>query len=428
MSSIPNPVSKSSRNPYAVIFRRPGAARFSTAGAVARLPMSMVGIGIILMVETVYNSYELGGMVSAAYIIAQAICSPQLAKLVDRKGQSRVMRPAVVISALSLSALIISTIALAPTWTLFLFAILTGATIGSVGAMVRARWSHIIDSPKDLHTAYSLESAIDEMIFVVGPIAATMLATTVAPFAGLIVPIFFMIVGGFWFLSLKETEPPAVTYAKDDKVKSVLLNPALLCVIAVFICVGGLFGATDVSTIAFADEQGQKSMAGIILGIFALGSGISGLGYGARQWASPLWKRFIISIVGLAVGVSLFLFASSIWILAGVMFVTGFAISPTLINGNNLVQLVVSPRQLTEGLTWVGTALGAGVAMGSALAGSQIDAHGAHAGFYIVMYAAAISVAVALMAIPSIRKRTTMQPHTITELDLDRSASEQTGE
>ncbi len=378
----------------------------------------MVGIGIILMVETVYDSYELGGMVSAAYIIAQAICSPQLAKLVDQKGQARVMRPAVVTSAVSLSALIIATVTLAPTWTLFLFAILTGATIGSVGAMVRARWSHVIDSPKDLHTAYSLESAIDELIFVVGPIAATMLATTVAPYAGLIVPIFFMIIGGFWFLSLRDTEPPTVTYAKDDKVKSVLLNPALLCVIAIFICVGGLFGATDVSTIAFADEQGQKSQAGIILGIFALGSGISGLGYGARQWASPLWKRFIIGIVGLAVGVSLFLFATSIWVLAGVMFVTGFAISPTLINGNNLVQLVVSPRQLTEGLTWVGTALGAGVAMGSALAGAQIDRFGAHAGFYIVMYAAAISVVVALIAIPSLRKRTATQPHSITEVDV----------
>ncbi len=214
------------------------------------------------------------------------------------------------------------------------------------------------------------------------------------------------------------TYSPSITYAKDDKVKSVLLNPALLCVIAIFICVGGLFGATDVSTIAFADEQGQKSQAGIILGIFALGSGISGLGYGARQWASPLWKRFIIGIVGLAVGVSLFLFATSIWVLAGVMFVTGFAISPTLINGNNLVQLVVSPRQLTEGLTWVGTALGAGVAMGSALGGAQIDRFGAHAGFYIVMYAAAISVVVALIAIPSLRKRTATQPHSITEVDV----------
>lgn len=418
MPSTPESVSKTSRNPYAALFQRPGAARFSVSGAVARLPMSMVGIGILLMVEGIYQSYELGGTISAAYIIAQAICSPQLAKLVDKRGQAKIMRPAIIISALSLVALIFCAITQAPIWTLFLFAILTGSTIGSIGAMVRARWSHVIDSPKDLHTAYSLESAIDEMIFVVGPIAATMLATSVASFAGLIVPLFFMVIGGFWFLSNKDTEPPAVTYAKDDKVKSVLLNPALLCVIAIFVCVGGLFGATDVTTIAFAEEQGKKELAGVILGIFALGSGISGLGYGARQWASPLWQRFAIGIIGLAVGVSLFLFATNLWVLAGVMFVTGFAISPTLINGNNLVQLVVSPRQLTEGLTWVGTALGAGVAVGSAVAGGQIDNHGAHAGFFIVMYAAAVSVVVVLVSLPALRKRTAVQPHTITEMDL----------
>lgn len=406
------------KNPYAVVYAKPGAARFSISGAVARFPMSMAGIGILLMVQTINDSYALGGKIAAAYIVAQAICSPQIAKLVDKQGQAKVMRPAILVSAFTLAALIACTISLAPVWTLYVFAILSGATIGSVGAMVRTRWTVIIDDPKELHTAYSLESTIDEMIFVIGPIAATLLATLVAPYAGLIVPLVLMIVGGFWFLSYKDTEPPIITYDKDDVVKSVLRNPALLCVVAVFICVGSLFGATDVSTLAFAEEQGSKSLGGVILAIFALGSGISGLAYGARQWGSPLWKRFALGIFVLACGVSLFLLATNLWALAGVMFVTGFAISPTLINGNNLIQVVVSPRQLTEGLTWIGTALGGGVSIGSALAGSQIDQHGAHAGFYIVMYSAAISVVVVLISIPTLRKRTIQMPHQITEIPI----------
>lgn len=416
---------KASRNPYATVYSKPGAARFSIAGAVARSPMSMVGLGIILMISMYAEewgmgkeAYGLAGKVSAAYVIAQAICSPQLAKMVDRYGQAKIMRPAVVVSATSLSALVACTVTGQPIWTLYLFAILTGATIGSIGAMVRSRWSNAIDSPKELHTAFSLEAAIDEMIFVIGPIAATMLATSVAPHAGLIVPVVMMIVGGFWFLSLKSTEPPVVRYAKHDKVKSVLLNPAMLCLIAVFIFMGAIFGASDVATIAFAEEQGQKSMAGAILAVFALGSLISGLVYGARQWASPLWLRFAIGIIALAVLSSLFFIATNLWMLAGAMFIAGLAISPTLINGNNMVQLVVSPRQLTEGLTWVGTALGVGVSFGSSIAGSRIDAHGAHEGFLIVVVSAVASVVVVLAAAGVLRKKTTEHVTTIEEVDL----------
>ena len=36
--------------PYARILRHPGAARFSAAAFVARLPISMVGLGIVLLI------------------------------------------------------------------------------------------------------------------------------------------------------------------------------------------------------------------------------------------------------------------------------------------------------------------------------------------------------------------------------------------
>lgn len=424
---------KTSRNPYAVVYAMPGAARFSIAGAIARSPMSMVGIGIILMISAYAKdwgmgseAYGLGGKVSAAYVIAQAICSPQLAKMVDRFGQAKVMRPAIVFSAVTLAALVFATVTAQPIWTLYLFAILTGATIGSLGAMVRSRWSHIIDDPRRLHTAYSLEAAIDEMVFVVGPIAATMLATNVSPHAGLIVPIVLMIVGGFWFLSQKSTEPPTVRPEAHEKARSVLLNPAMLCLIAVFICMGAIFGSSDVATIAFAEEQGQKSMSGVILAVFAAGSCISGLAYGARQWASPLWARFAVGICALGVLSSLFFIATNLWMLAGAMFIAGLAISPTLVNGNNMVQLVVAPGQLTEGLTWVGTALGVGVSFGSSIAGARVDSQGAHAGFLIVVIAAACSVVVVLAAMKTLKRKTAMHSESIREVDIDPEPEENT--
>ena len=67
-------------SPYLGVLRLERAWRFSAAGLVLRLPMSMVGISIILLVRSLYGSYALAGAVSAVNIIATACCAPALAR------------------------------------------------------------------------------------------------------------------------------------------------------------------------------------------------------------------------------------------------------------------------------------------------------------------------------------------------------------
>ena len=388
--------------PYREVLSRPGALAFSSAGVLARLPMSMVGIGIVLMVSEIYGSYGLAGRVSAVYVIAHAVCSPQIARLVDRHGQARVMRPALAVTALGLVGLIATARAEGATWLLYLTAVVTGAAMGSVGALVRARWSHVLTDPRHIHTAYSLESALDELVFIVGPVLATVLATGVEPTAGLVVPIVAVVVGGLLLFAQKGTEP-LPTVRDGRRSQHVMRSGGMVVVAVVFVCMGAIFGATDVATVAFAEEQGNKAAAGGILAVFALGSMISGLGYGARHWVSPLWRRFTVGMVALAAGVSLFFLVTSIPMLAVVMFVTGFAIAPTLVSGNGLVQQLVPRGQLTEGLTWVGTALGFGVSFGSSIAGAMIDRSGSHGGFLVVVASAGAAVVATLASVRTLR-------------------------
>ena len=108
-------------------------------------------------------------------------------------------------------------------------------------------------------------------------------------------------------------------------------------------------------------------------------------------------------MVALAVGVCFFFLVQSLVALAAVMFVAGFAIAPTLINGNGLVQDLVPRERLTEGLTWVGTSLGVGVSVGSSVAGAQIDIHGSHAGFLVVVISAGAAVLATLAALRTLR-------------------------
>jgi len=406
----PSRPTSSTGNPYLAVLRRPGAWQFSAAGAVARLPMSMVGIAIVLMVQGQTGSYAQGGRVSAAYIVTQAICSPQIARLVDRHGQSRVMRPLVVLTSLAMLGFMLAATTRAPEPVLWALAVLIGATVGSVGSLVRARWNHVLDDGRALHTAYSLESAVDELVFVIGPVLATMLATSVHPAAGLLVPMLGAGLGGWWFLAQRGTEPPPRPVVVGARTRTVLADPAMVALVAVFVAVGGVFGGIDVATLAFAEERGHRSAAGLLLAGFALGSLLAGLGYGLRHWRSGAVTRLVVTTALLAGGVALFFTVSTLWALAPVMFVTGFTIAPTLITGNNIVQIVVADHQLTEGLTWLGTAIGVGVSVGTSVVGAVTDAHGAHRGYGVCVGAAAAAFLLSLAFFALVRRRRRTSP------------------
>lgn len=399
--------------PYRDVLSRPGALAFSSAGVLARLPMSMVGIGIVMAVSEIYGSYALAGQITAVYVITHSICAPLLARLIDRHGQARIMRPAIVVATIGLVGLITAALLGASPWYLHAAAAVTGASIGSVGALVRARWTHMLGDPRAIHTAYSLESVLDELVFVVGPIVATLLATTVAPTAGLWVPAVAVLAGGLLLFAQHSTEPPVTWRDPGLRHPNLLRSGGMAVITIVFAGIGAIFGATDVSTVAFAQEQGAKSAAGGVLAIFALGSMLSGIGYGSRHWLSPLWRRFAIGVVGLAAGVSLFFLVTTLPMLAAVMFVTGFSIAPTLVNGNGLVHQLVPPGRLTEGLTWIGTALGVGVSAGASIAGAAIDRAGSHGGFGVVMGAAIVAVVATLAALPTLRAGASAQANVV---------------
>lgn len=389
---------------YSEILAIPGAWQFSAAGLIARFPMSIVGISQVLMITALYGSYTLAGQVSAASIIAFAIFAPFLAKLVDKYGQAKVMGPALTICVTSLTLLIISAFLQLDPVFLYVFTSLAGASSGSLGALVRSRWTQVVETPAQMHTAYAMESTLDEFVYVVGPVLAAILTTSLNPVAGLILAIACIIVGGTWFLSQKSTEPPTTAGQLHGPQPKVILQPVILALGMVYLFAGAAFGSIDVAVIAFTEELGNKSMAGVLLGIFAAGSMVAGLLYGSRTWRFPLWKLFVAGVFALAVGSTFITLSTTMLTMGATMFVTGFTISPTMINVNTMVQRAVAENQLTEGLTWMSTFMNIGVSLGSALAGRLIDASNSAGGFSVAVIAAWLMVALTLVAIPVLRR------------------------
>jgi MFS family permease len=93
-------------NAYRKLFTAPGSTGFVLAGLLARLPLSMTGIGLITMLSQQRGAYTLAGMVSACFALSIAVLAPRISALVDRYGQFRVLPFAAASSALSMLALL----------------------------------------------------------------------------------------------------------------------------------------------------------------------------------------------------------------------------------------------------------------------------------------------------------------------------------
>src|SRR5947209_3456397 len=87
--------------PYAEIFRIPGAWRFSAAGLIGRMPMAMFGLGIVLLISAETGKYGVAGAVAAAGSFGYAFVTPLIARLVDSRGQRRILLPLLAVFAVS---------------------------------------------------------------------------------------------------------------------------------------------------------------------------------------------------------------------------------------------------------------------------------------------------------------------------------------
>ncbi len=363
---------------YREILSIPGAWKFSAAGLLARSGGAMMGIGLVLMVSALYGSYGLAGALAASNAVAWALGTAALSNLVDRYGQRRVMYPAAIVSAATLTLLIVFAMLQLPAWTLFAPSILCGATSGAPGALVRARWSHLVDDPDQLHTAFSLESTLDEVTFVVGPVLATALSTGVHPAAGLIAPVVLSLLGAHLLYGQRATEPPVSSQLRHPNTpparqQFLLLVPGVAAVVSVNMLIGCIFGSIDVSVVAAATQWGVREASGLVLAVFSLASGLAGFYYGARRWASPVISRFLIGVAAMCAACVALTGAHSVVLLCIGGLAVGVTVAPTLINANTLVGNLVPRDRLTEGLSWMGTGIGIGVAIGSSISGQVID-------------------------------------------------------
>ncbi|MDP9344971.1 MAG: MFS transporter, partial [Actinomycetota bacterium] len=152
-----------------VLIRTPGVLPLFGASLLARLPMGALGLLLILHTQELTGSYARGGLAAGAYALALGVSNPALARVVDRRGQTLVLRVGAPVSAAAIAGVALLP-AGAPAGLIVVLAVLSGAAQPPIGSCMRALWPTLVDGPDARHVAYSLESAALELVYICGPV------------------------------------------------------------------------------------------------------------------------------------------------------------------------------------------------------------------------------------------------------------------
>lgn len=381
---------------YRAALRTPGALRFAVPGAVGRLPMGMLSLAQVMLVVAVTGRYAVAGAVTAAGAVLFAVLTPRAARLADRYGQARVLRPQALLFAAATVGFAGCAVDRAPGWALLLTGCLSRGTMPSLGPMVRSRWSVLLAGSALLDAAFSAEGIADEIIFVSGPALVVALATGFHPVTGVLITAALGVAGVAGLTRQRRTEPPTVPAQRGAG--SVLRSRGLRALVAVHVCLGALFSAVDLATIAFAQQHQARPLAGLLLGLYGLGSAAAGVWYGSRQWKAAEPARLRVALVAMVAGTVPLAFVPGPGWMAVALLAAGLGISATLTSSYRLAGLMVPAGQRTVGMAWLTTAASAGAAAGAPLAGQLIDLGGATPGYLFASVAGLLALIILLLS------------------------------
>ena len=353
---------------YLHVLRTPGVARVAAFATTGRLPFAIVPLSIVLLMREEGYQYGQIGAVVGAEALAVGVTAGFVGRLVDRIGRRRVILVTGAATTLFVCAETVAILSGAQVWLLVAVAALQGATIPPISASMRALWSRLVPE-ETLESAYAFDAIQLELVFVIGPLIAAGLATAISPAVGLLLCAGFYLVASIGFATAPAASSPATEEQHERTRAGALRSPGMRTLVFAGAVTAVSFGALEVALPAFAEAEGSRGAVGPLITVWALGSVIGGLWYGARSWGMSVEKRFLILMALLALGSAPLPFAPSIGVMGLLLVLTGFALAPLATTEYALVDRLAPPGAQTEAYSWQIVANVMGAAAGSLIAG-----------------------------------------------------------
>lgn len=375
---------------YASILRTKQSYPFDIACLLMRFYGYMMNIGVVSMLTLAGYSFLVAGFVSSLIAISVFVISPRISKLIDERGQSKVLPFAAAATMVGLASMLVNVSLHSPAWTLFASALPMGF-IPNAQAIARTRWAYLLRSgrlgpkPPELRTVFSYEGILDDVAFMFAPAYSIAMATAIAPIAGLLSGGISFVVGIVVLCLSKSTEPTPnwgdreeadkqEPKGKKGRVKSIIRTSSVVRVLfALLFFTGAFYGVFDTAGIALAEELGNANIASIGLVLGAIISMVVGFVFGMIRMNVAQYKQLACfsALIGIAYGSMMFIDSAPSFI--AVSCIAAMFYAPFLIVANATCERAVPGKRLTEAITWINSGMSCGIAIGPTLAGIVID-------------------------------------------------------
>lgn len=386
------------RSAYRSVLRRGDVLSALVPYVLARLPLTMAPLSLLLLTQQQTGSFHWAGLVCGAYAIAVAVAAPVLGRLVDRHGQARVLLGAGFVHAGAMVSA--ATVAgSGPKILLVLAALVAGVSLPPVTACMRVLWTRLLPDEDSRQAGFAIDGVIVEVAELSGPLLVSLMLVLGRPAVAVAVAGVVMGLAAIAFRSTKASrEVPAAGVARNPW--GALVIPGVRRLLGVVALSTASIGVVEVAVTAFARHHGGMSSAGIYIGVISAGGIVAGVLFGGsgrigrRQPVAVLATTLVIS-AGAAVLMAEWAAPVAVVI---TLFVFGAAVAVGVIVQLATMSAIVDDNCRTEAFTWGATANFVGLGLGTATAGWTIDRNGIAAAFFVAAVPTALA---ALLAVAS---------------------------
>ncbi len=385
---------------YSTLLERLELRRTIVASVIGRLPIGILGLAILLATQASTGSFGLAGAVAACYLAGLAAMAPVLGRVIDRTGPARTLLIAAFVFPATLIALVSALRFGSPLWTAFALAALAGASFPPITVCLRTFLRQRLLEEAQLATAYSLESVLIEIIFIIGPMLVALFVAHLYAGAAILFAAGCGLAGTLLFLR----SPVLAQWRVEERSAPSLTGPlsvrGFVPLLAVILAYSGAFGLLEIGVTAYAAESSMPALAGLILGLMSVGSAVGGLAYGSRSWRLPLARQFALMLSIMGIGIALLALVANVFVFTALGIAAGAVMAPALIIQSMLVARTAPPRYATEAFTWSTCCLLTGVGVGLAAGGLLLER--AHSSAVFVA-AGVVALSAALLAYATLR-------------------------
>jgi MFS family permease len=313
-------------------------------------------------------------MVGALYVFGLALMAPLLGRLMDRYGPRPILAVTAVTYPIALSIVALLGAGGAAPAVVAAAALLAGASLPPITVCMRALYPRLVPEPRLLKAAYSLDSALVELVFVMGPSLVALLVGLGVPVAAVVVAGACGSLGAVLFLRARAARQWQIPAPHGERhLLGPLARPGLRGVLVSVLFYACAFGLFEMAVTGFAASHGVPAAAGVILAIAATGGVLGVLSFGSHEWKIAPRSQWLALMVAMLCGLLLLIPIDNLYLFAATGLLAASPMAAVIAAQSVLVSTLAPKGMLAESFTWSATALLTGVSSGIAAGGALLE-------------------------------------------------------